>query len=179
MIKRNFINKNTNTIRHRLHDVIKWKHFPRYRPFVRGVHGSPQSFDVVFLFTPEPTTVEQTMETPWFETPSRSLWRHCNGESTGSYSKVVCRKDPISDVACLWCNREKTTFYQGCGKNYGQFYRPSKDQLRYTDVHSVSVSPNVGMVIHRQLCFHGQYMRFRPRSLNNLEKNRNTRASFH
>ena len=22
--------------------------------------------------------VEQTIETPWFETPSRSLWRHCN-----------------------------------------------------------------------------------------------------
>ena len=22
-------------------DVIKWKHFPRYRPFVRGIHRSP------------------------------------------------------------------------------------------------------------------------------------------
>ena len=22
-------------------DVIKWKHFPRYWPFVRGIHGSP------------------------------------------------------------------------------------------------------------------------------------------
>ena len=22
-------------------DVIKWKHFPRYRPFVRGIHQSP------------------------------------------------------------------------------------------------------------------------------------------
>ena len=21
-------------------DVIKWKHFPRYRPFVRGIHRS-------------------------------------------------------------------------------------------------------------------------------------------
>ena len=27
---------------HPLHDdVIKWKHFPRYRPFVRGIHRSP------------------------------------------------------------------------------------------------------------------------------------------
>ena len=26
----------------RVHDdVIKWKHFPRYRPFVRGIHRSP------------------------------------------------------------------------------------------------------------------------------------------
>ena len=23
------------------HDVIKWKHFPRFWPFVRGIHGSP------------------------------------------------------------------------------------------------------------------------------------------
>ena len=23
------------------HDVIKWNHFPRYRPFVRGIHRSP------------------------------------------------------------------------------------------------------------------------------------------
>ena len=28
--------------RHRAHDdVIKWKHFPRYWPFVRGIHRSP------------------------------------------------------------------------------------------------------------------------------------------
>ena len=33
-------------------DVIKWKHFPRYWPFVRGIHW-------------------------WFETPSRPLWRQC------------------------------------------------------------------------------------------------------
>ena len=24
-----------------IHDVIKWKHFPRYWPFVRGIHRSP------------------------------------------------------------------------------------------------------------------------------------------
>ena len=26
---------------HALHDVIKWRHFPRYWPFVRGIHRSP------------------------------------------------------------------------------------------------------------------------------------------
>ena len=26
------------------HDVIKWKHFPRYWPFVRGIHRSPVNF---------------------------------------------------------------------------------------------------------------------------------------
>ena len=37
-------------------DVIKWKHFPRYWPFVRGIHPaqSPvrQSFDVFFDLRP-------------------------------------------------------------------------------------------------------------------------------
>ena len=33
---------NYATSRHYLHDdVIKWKHFPRYWPFVRGIHRSP------------------------------------------------------------------------------------------------------------------------------------------
>ena len=31
-----FVNKDGN-----LDDVIKWKHFPRYWPFVRGIHRSP------------------------------------------------------------------------------------------------------------------------------------------
>ena len=25
-------------------DVIKWKHFPRYWPFVRGIHQSPVNY---------------------------------------------------------------------------------------------------------------------------------------
>ena len=37
---------------HNLHDdVIKWKHFPRYWPFVRGIHRRrpvTRSFDVFF-----------------------------------------------------------------------------------------------------------------------------------
>ena len=32
----------TRVVRYSSHDdVIKWKHFPRYRPFVRGIHRSP------------------------------------------------------------------------------------------------------------------------------------------
>ena len=30
-----------NSLMHVYHDVIKWKHFPRYWPFVRGIHRSP------------------------------------------------------------------------------------------------------------------------------------------
>ena len=50
-------------------DVIKWKHFPRYWPFVRGIHWSPVNsshkgqWRGAFMFS---------------STPSRSLWRHCN-----------------------------------------------------------------------------------------------------
>ena len=33
------ISSYSNTLQH--DDVIKWKHFPRYWPFVRGIHWSP------------------------------------------------------------------------------------------------------------------------------------------
>ena len=62
----------------------KWKHFPRYWPFVRGIHRSrwiphTKASDAElwwFLWS----APEYTMG-PWgwwFETPSWSLWRHCN-----------------------------------------------------------------------------------------------------
>ena len=71
------------------HDVvIKWKHFPRYWPFVRGkspVTGEfasqrpvTQSFDVFFDLRLNKRLSKQSWGW-WFETPSRSLWRHCNG----------------------------------------------------------------------------------------------------
>ena len=49
-------------------DVIKWKHFPRYWPFVRGMHQSPVN-------SPHKG---QWRWGWWFETPSCPLWRHCN-----------------------------------------------------------------------------------------------------
>ena len=65
------------------HDVvIQWKLSPCYWPFLRGIHRVPVDFPhkearslVVSLIcwsAPE-QTVEQTIETP-----SRSLWGHCN-----------------------------------------------------------------------------------------------------
>ena len=62
-------------------DVIKWKHFPRYWPFVRGIHRSPvdsphkgqSHVALMFFFLSAPgERVEQTSVTP------RSLWRHRN-----------------------------------------------------------------------------------------------------
>ena len=41
----NYIDVQVNTRVYNLHnDVIKWKHFPRYWPFVRGIHRSPVNF---------------------------------------------------------------------------------------------------------------------------------------
>ena len=79
-------------------DVIKWKHFPRNWPFVRGIHWSrwipptqrpvTRSFDVFFDLYPNKWLSKQWRRW-WFKMPSRSLWRHCNG---------MCELNP------LWLN---------------------------------------------------------------------------
>ena len=70
-------------------DVIKWKYFPRYWPFVQGIHRSRReftgpaqrpvtwSFDVFFDLRPNKQLSKQWWGW-WFETPSWSLWRHRN-----------------------------------------------------------------------------------------------------
>ena len=67
-------------------DVIKWKHFPRYLPFVRGIHRSgprwiphtkASDFDVFFGLRPNKRLSKQSWGS-WFETPPRPLWCHCN-----------------------------------------------------------------------------------------------------
>ena len=68
-------------------DVIKWKRFPRYWPFVWGIHRSPvnsphkrpvtRSFDVFFDLCLNKRLSRQLWGW-WFETTSCSLWRHCN-----------------------------------------------------------------------------------------------------
>ena len=68
-------------------DVIKWKHFPRYWPFVRGIHRSPgnsrtKASDAElwwFLFDLRLSKrLSKRSWGWWFETQSRPLWRHCN-----------------------------------------------------------------------------------------------------
>ena len=60
-------------------DVIKWKHFPRYCPFVRGIHPTQrpvtQSFDVFFDLCLNRGLRKQWWGW-WFVTLSRPLWRH-------------------------------------------------------------------------------------------------------
>ena len=68
-------------------DVIKWKHFPRYWPFVRGIHPYPVDssqkiqwcrafmFSLICAWT---KGLSKQSRRRWFETPSCSLWRHRN-----------------------------------------------------------------------------------------------------
>ena len=58
-------------------DVIKWKHFPRYWPFVRGMdcpHKGQWRGALICAWT----RLSKQSRCRWFETPSHSLWRHCN-----------------------------------------------------------------------------------------------------
>ena len=68
-------------------DVIKWKHFPRYWPFVRGIHRSPVNsphkgqWRRALMFSSICASINVWVNQSWgrwFETPSRSLWRHFN-----------------------------------------------------------------------------------------------------
>ena len=77
-----------NTILQLHDDVIKWKHFPRYCPFVRGIHRSPVNskhkgqwrgalmFSLICALNKR---FGKQSRGWWFETSLRSLWRHCNG----------------------------------------------------------------------------------------------------
>ena len=70
-------------------DVIKWKHFPRYWAFVRGIHRSPVNsihkgqgrgawmFSVICAWT-NGKQLSKQLRCRWFKTPLRSLCRQCN-----------------------------------------------------------------------------------------------------
>ena len=68
-------------------DVIKWKHFPRNWPFVRGIHrtavNSPHKGQwrgaLMFFFDLHLNKrLSKQSWGWWFETLSGPLWRHCN-----------------------------------------------------------------------------------------------------
>ena len=65
-------------------DVIKCKHFPRYSPFVRGIHRwipRTKASDAelwCFLWSALDKRLSKQSWGWWFETPSHPLWRHCN-----------------------------------------------------------------------------------------------------
>ena len=77
-------------------DVIKWKHFPLYWPFVPGIPGEfpaqrplTRSFGVFFDLRLNKGLSKQSGGW-WFVTPSRPLWGHRNG-NTKLTTSLVCR----------------------------------------------------------------------------------------
>ena len=83
------LSHNSDVFLQRNHDdVIKWKHFPRYWPFVRGIHRSPVNSThkgqwrgaLMFLFFYLRLNKRLSKQSRgwWFETPSRLLWLQCN-----------------------------------------------------------------------------------------------------
>ena len=67
-------------------DVIKGKTFPRYWPFVLGIHRSPMDSPdkgqlhrgIMFSLMCARTNGSKHTRYRWFEAPWLSLWRHCN-----------------------------------------------------------------------------------------------------
>ena len=74
------------------HDHIsKWKYFPRYWPFVKGIHRWPVysphkgQWRVALMFVLRLNKrLSKHSRRRRFETPTPALWRHCNEELSGS-----------------------------------------------------------------------------------------------
>ena len=83
--------KEFNTLRSH-DDVIKWKHFPRYWPFVRGIQRPPVNsphkgqrrealmFSWICVWMRLNKRLRKQSWGWWFETLSCPLWRHCNAD---------------------------------------------------------------------------------------------------
>ena len=104
-------------------DVIKRKHFPSYRPFVRGIQRSPINSPhkgqwrgalIFSLICALNKRLSKQLWGWWFKTPSRSLWCHCNAKTVhnltallyGVYARPnvfgTCYFD-LSTYCMAWC----------------------------------------------------------------------------
>ena len=92
-------------------DVINWKHFPRYWPFVRGIHWSPlnsqrpvtRSFDVFFDLRLNKRLSKQSWGW-WFETLPWSLWRHWNVFNLLWHSDTTWRRRTLTPLFQVMTN---------------------------------------------------------------------------
>ena len=94
-------------------DVIEWKHFPRYWPFVRGIHRFPVNsphraqwrgvlmFSLIFDLRLNNRLSKQSWGW-WFETLWRLLWRHRN--------EVDCSDSNLG----RWCPHCRNMCLQQC-----------------------------------------------------------------
>ena len=80
-------------------DAIKWRHFPRYWPFVRGIHqylvNSPHKgqWRAALMFSLICVRINGWVQWwgRWIEMLSRPLWRHRNGY-IGAHDDIIKRK---------------------------------------------------------------------------------------
>ena len=95
-----------------LHDdvqnVIKWKHFPRYWPFVREIHQSQELWCFLDLHLNKRSKQSRCRG---FEPPSHSLWRHCNVSLTFAFKDYsffsvyfINQTETTIFIMCLWYN---------------------------------------------------------------------------
>ena len=78
-------------------DVIKWKHFPRDWPFVRGIHRWPVNSPhkgqwrgaLMFSFICLNRRLSKQWWSWWFEMPLRPLWLHRNEVHSVNRSYIV------------------------------------------------------------------------------------------
>ena len=93
-------------------DVIKWKHFPCYWPFVKGIHwwpvDSPHTGQwrgalMISLTCDWNKQLRKQSWCRWFEMPSRSLWRHSNDNVlVGIWQRYLQHVCGMSGSASIW-----------------------------------------------------------------------------
>ena len=107
-------------------DIIKWKHFPRYWPFMRGIHWSlpsqrpvTRSFDVFFSLRLNKQLSKQSWGL-WFETPKYPLWRHCAGAWPAVVTTITFTYTGNGynhDLSKIWVKKPKVHFAGCSGKS--------------------------------------------------------------
>ena len=106
-------------------DVIKWKHFSRCWPFVRGIHRSPLNslhkgqWRVALIFSLICAWKKRLNKQSWgwwFQKPSHPLWRHCNAQrpyvtpvscfqnSNGKHYSELCFRWPFRSHLNIFSN---------------------------------------------------------------------------
>ena len=88
-------------------DVTKWKHFPRYWPFMRGIHrssvNSPHKgqWRVALMFSLICASTNgwaKPSRRRWFVTPSSSFWHHCYVQIVHMYYDSHDDRVPICEI---------------------------------------------------------------------------------
>ena len=94
-------------------DVIKWKHFPRYWPFVQGIHRSPvnslhkgqwRGALMLSLICVLNKQLSKQSWRWWFEMTPRSLWRHCNAAAIQQHHQATMNT-LLSNTISVWYHK--------------------------------------------------------------------------